>query len=665
MPPNHRTQGATLIVTLLLVMLMLAVIMSVTAQVTLSTRRSSTDQEATLRAQYAAESGAARVQARLRAAQILFGVARYPTNLTLPQMEADIAALCGLTSLPATLPDGAEVCDLTSRAQGLNEATALNPRVNVLLRAAGAAQFALAGMPGTSETERSRFWSDLFSGQTGAALDGTQDGASYRVTYGLKPTRVVKDSPVAYRVFFQVPAAKVTGEAGGATRRVTVRPGQQELNLLIRRPSLAPNALFTNHHYLSAAAEASGGGIYFTSRTLFSGPVHTNQHFNFVGRPWFGGAVTSAGCPAGQITTGPDGPTCGAPANPGATFNSTFVPVGSMNPTPQAPSHCAGTSCATPQFTQGVNWNASYVQLPENGSDQQQEALLGGINIPGNVSQMQLYQDTIAGQTVQRITYTVAGLTGPVTTQLALGQNGLLQILDTDGQWKGAERQPDGTFKPGVASAFNGVLYVAGSVQNLSAGPNSASGAAVASFAGLTLAASGDINITSSLRYADPPCAGEHAVAGDGTVTPAACANLSTKNILGIYSAQGNVNLMKDQMGMDPSIHAVLMAGTGAVQVDKYNEGSAMGNVKLIGGIIENYYGAFGTFSGDSASTGYGRNFVFDPRTLQGYEPPFFPTARNWQLGLMDSATAVQPMGQPLRLRGESVSATENQQRNE
>ncbi|WP_221088093.1 DUF4900 domain-containing protein [Deinococcus aquaedulcis] len=657
MPPNHRTQGATLIVTLLMVMLMLAVIMSVTAQVTLSTRRSSSDQEATLRAQYAAESGVARVQARLRTAQILIGSAQYPTNITIPQIEADIAALCGLSSLPAALPNGAEVCNLSTRAEGLNETTPLNPRVSVLLRGTGAAQFAAAGMPGTTETERSRFWSDLFSGTAGVLLSGTQNGASYRVNYGLQPTRVVKDSPVAYRVFFEVPTAKITGEAGGATRRLTVRPGQNELNLLIRRPSLAPNALFTNHHYLSAQAESSGSGIYFTSRTLFSGPVHTNQHFNFVGKPWFGGAVTSAGCPAGQIISGANGPTCGAAANPGATFNSTFVPVGSMNPSPQAPSHCAGTSCATPQFTQGVNWNSPYIQLPENGSDQQQEALQGGINIPGNVSQMQLYQDTVNGQTVQRITYT----TSSGTVQLALTETGGLLMLDPTGQWQGAARQPDGSFLPGASSTFNGVLYVAGSVQNLSAGPNSPSGAAVASFAGLTLAASGDINITSSLRYADPPCTGKHTV-NNGTVTPATCNNLSTRNILGIYSAQGNVNLMKDQMGNEPAIHAVLMAGTGAVQVDKYNQGEAKGDMNLIGGIIENYYGAFGTFSGDTPTSGYGRNFVFDPRTLQGYEPPFFPTARNWQIGLMDSPAAVQPTILPLRLRGASVSATETQQ---
>ena len=50
-------------------------------------------------------------------------------------------------------------------------------------------------------------------------------------------------------------------------------------------------ALFTNVH-----EGAGGGDVWFTDRTLFDGPVHTNQYFRFYHQPWFGGKVTSAGC---------------------------------------------------------------------------------------------------------------------------------------------------------------------------------------------------------------------------------------------------------------------------------------------------------------------------------------------------------------------------------
>jgi hypothetical protein len=70
------------------------------------------------------------------------------------------------------------------------------------------------------------------------------------------------------------------------------------------------------------------------------------------------------------------------------------------------------------------------------------------------------------------------------------------------------------------------------------------------------------------------------------------------------------------------------MSGTGKVTVEDYDRGSEMGNVKLLGGIIENYYGAFGTFDSRTGqnSTGYGRTFTYDQRMSRGLAPPFVPT---------------------------------------
>lgn len=658
----ERTQGATLIVSLLFVMLILAVIMSVTAQVTLSARRSSVDQDAILRAQFAAESGAARVQARLRVMGGLLGSASLPPDGA--QVLSDLAALCGLGSLP-TVADGATVCTLNPTT-GLNSAgSGVNPRVALLVNAVGQQAFEDAGISGATPEVRSRFWSDLFSGTQGVPLDGSQDASGYTVRYGLKPLAVIRDSATQYRVTFEVPDVTVTGSAGTATRTVAVRANLPTLSLVIAKPSLAPYALLTNHHFNSAASEASENRITFTSRTLFSGPVHTNQQFMFQGKPWFGGAVTSAGCPAGSL-----GPSCNATskaaAQPGAYFAGTYRSVGSMTPSPDAPTECApgDAACAAspnvqPSFPQGVDWDSPVLPLPTNSNNQQGAAQAGGIAIAGNVSSLSLYRDTVGGQDVQRVTFTSDAGGAPVTTQLAFGADRLLRILAPDGSWQPATRNPDGTFAPGSpAATFNGVIHVAGDVGSLNAGPNAAAGAAVAPFAGLTLAATGDIDITSDLRYADPPCSGAHARNPDGTVTPAPCTNLNAQNILGIYASQGNVNLIRPggskptQLGNDPAIHAVLMAGQGAVQVEGYNTGSALGSVNLIGGVIENYYGAFGTTSGDVQQTGYSRNFVFDPRTLAGLRPPYFPTAETWTVALYDGAT---PLTDP-RLRGDTIS---------
>jgi hypothetical protein len=53
-----------------------------------------------------------------------------------------------------------------------------------------------------------------------------------------------------------------------------------------------------------------------------------------------------------------------------------------------------------------------------------------------------------------------------------------------------------------------------------------------------------------------------------------------------------------------------------------------MGDMRLLGGIIGETYGAFGTFwSGSGAMrSGYSRTFTYDPRTGAGRAPPYFPT---------------------------------------
>jgi hypothetical protein len=68
------------------------------------------------------------------------------------------------------------------------------------------------------------------------------------------------------------------------------------------------------------------------------------------------------------------------------------------------------------------------------------------------------------------------------------------------------------------------------------------------------------------------------------------------------------------------------MVPHGVFTVDNYDSGSSRGTATLLGGVISDYYGAFGTFSGTSGMrTGYGRNFIYDARVLEGHAPPYFP----------------------------------------
>ncbi len=675
----HRTQGATLIVSVLFVMLILAVIMAVTAQVTLSTRRSSADQQRILAARYAAESGVAQVQSRLRAMKSLLDASSIAPTVGDPVVEARIRDLCGVSVLPAPTAAGAVVCTFPDTGLSGNAA-----RVGIFDLAVSADDFADQGFRRTTATDRARFWMTMFSGQAATEYSGTGgDGSTYRVAYGLTPTELRRYAESEYRLYFTVPSVTAHGITPLATQRLQVRAsGGSSVSTYLRigRGSFARYALFTNHHFQSAGAEADGQRINFTGRTLFSGPVHTNQHFLFegnpdpAGQPVFWGPVTSAGCPTGGIgpVTAPDGTVgegCTVTAQAGAFFDSTaqtFVGQDAMTPSPDAP--VSGDNA--PQFNNTVTWNSDYEPLPTSNQYQNAAAIQGGLHLSGDVTELQLYRDIIAGQEVQRITYTQGG----TTVNLSYGPGGALRRLDPSGTWVAALRDPDGSIgSTGTPATFNGVISVEGGrIQNLNGGPNAAqplpAGASIASFAGVTVAASGDVDITSSLRYTEPPCSGENTGAA-----PAPCDNLAARNILGVYSSQGDVNLISPRscpggdgtcpsLGEDPEINAVLMASQGAVQVRGFDQGAPLGRVKLIGGVIENYYGAFGRFNDSGPTNGYGRNFIYDQRTADGFAPPFFAAQRDWQIELFTvaadgtSAKLDADDGRGIRLQGDAVA---------
>jgi hypothetical protein len=71
-------------------------------------------------------------------------------------------------------------------------------------------------------------------------------------------------------------------------------------------------------------------------------------------------------------------------------------------------------------------------------------------------------------------------------------------------------------------------------------------------------------------------------------------------------------------------VHATVMTPNNEFHVDSYNSGSSRGSATILGGVIENTYGPFGTFG--TSTTGYGRNFIYDTRMRKGKSPPFFPT---------------------------------------
>ncbi len=114
--------------------------------------------------------------------------------------------------------------------------------------------------------------------------------------------------------------------------------------------------------------------------------------------------------------------------------------------------------------------------------------------------------------------------------------------------------------------------------------------------------------------------------------TPSPLSAEGFQNMLGLVVWGGNSDVRIGTSAPDNiEIHAIIMAEQGVFSVDNYNVGSPHGTATLLGGAITSFYGPFGTFSGSTQLTGYGRNFIYDSRaTTAGMHPPYYPTLGNF-----------------------------------
>lgn len=445
------------------------------------------------------------------------------------------------------------------------------------------------------------------------------------------------------------------GEAGEYSRRIVL---QGEYRFSIGRASFARYALFTNVHETS-----DGGDIWFTDGTLFDGPVHTNQFYRYFRSPWFGGAVTSAGC------RNPGQTACNGSFNrTGAEFyGQGFIRDTSMND-PLAPSYRNWYGTHQPELTAGVNWRTSFVPMPTNNQDQQKEAERNGLYVSGDIDALQLWaggddfdeDDPMdnalrpdgSGGWEPEAEYQYVRVCESSCETYRFGPDRRLERHDDDGDFEPVYRRSNGRDcsqrdgergRHGCAQvAFTGVIYASDDISRLT-GPlrtrwwsddSDEAPPALASFAQITVAADDDIRVTGDLKYEDPPCDGAPTRQSDGSVTPTNCDNMSAQNVLGVYSQGGDVLIGNrnssfwDNAPENVEVHGVMMSSRGEVTVEDFRYGSPRGTMRLLGGVIENTYGGFGTFdsrTGDM-STGYGRSFAYDRRMETGFAPPFFPT---------------------------------------
>jgi hypothetical protein len=389
----------------------------------------------------------------------------------------------------------------------------------------------------------------------------------------------------------------ITGAAteGSVTRTVTL---DGTFSILVQQENFARYALFTNDQ----------GGIWIADGFNYYGPVHTNTEFNLKQAPHFWDTIESV---ATKVKYGNGA----APATP-------------FEKSKTDPDYDHNGTIDVPIFDKGFTLGAASIALPATTTANDQKTVaLTGISAPSTNGVYVGYTGTgmtggiyVKGDS----SVTLSVQTGNIA-QYAITQGSdtyTVQVDKTNNQTKIKKNSGSYTTYTGQP---NGMLFVDGKVTSLAG--------TLQKDSQVTVAATGDVTITNHLVY-------ENYTAASGS-DPANAQG--TTNLMGIISWNNNIHIGTSAPD-DLNIHATLLApsttsGQGQVVVDSYNSTtlgsksninqSPRGNVTVLGGVIMNQYGAFGTVSGNPPSqtwTGYARNFIYDKRMAQGMAPPYFPT---------------------------------------
>ncbi|MDV6374597.1 DUF4900 domain-containing protein [Deinococcus arenicola] len=695
-----------MIVIVLFMLILLAGVLAASLQLGLSSRQSTADQASTLRAQYAAESGLALARSRLQDVQAMLSFSspritggaglKLAPNVKISAVQDWVSRLCGtatwqdmydgrqpgargfLDKTPAPDDDAdekfypsAQKCTpagLTLSSQFALFANIVTPEAYQILPASEA--------PATNTEARQVFWQNLLT-QTGKSTAG-----STTLTSKVGIDRVLRLTSNHSRIYLAVRelnAAATEGTAGRIRRTITASGTQTGLWWFdIVQPSLLDATIQTDYQ-----TSATGGVIYFTSRTNFQGPLKTNDVFAFSNTsgsntPSFSGKLTSAGCinrteTAIDITcTREPGVRVGSGSNP--TLNRNFTGTDSAKST-AIQSYIANNSVninyngITPNFAgqyQPFPTNSGNQSNAANGLDESGQPLINerGLVLGSTQVGVQLYVGDANGNQVTQYDAAQRKWTEPnpayqyikpatsVSCNSDFDVNGCTYtysstIYRVDANKNISQKTGNGAWTA-VSGKFNGVIYKAGGVSILGPGRGTSTSSdsvtaarpALASFSGITLAATGDVAIRSDLAMSQTPCTYDEYTTIQ--VQPP-CADRN--NVMGIFSSTGDVTVSR-QAPDNVVLQTAMMSSQQEFNVEGYDniDRGSRGVVKFTGSLVEKYYGPNGLsgtrcvtyYSNGNCRTtqpfeaGYGRDYSYDRRFLDGLAPPYYPVSPKW-----------------------------------
>lgn len=387
------------------------------------------------------------------------------------------------------------------------------------------------------------------------------------------------------------------GRTGTFGKRCTMAEGVMRLSA--SRGNFADYLIFTDVHSMP-----DGSPVWFHSSGNFDGRVHTNDQFRFAFQPTFRDLTTSAGQKATYFNWG-------APVELDAERNGNID---------------------VPNFYGGFDRNVPRIELPDNSFSQLRAAIGGNPSDTRPVTYQEINQSlNIKGGSVDEVPVGVyvANKAGQArggiyiqgeaqSVQLSV-RNRYIQVYDIVDQrgdpWHvevDNRRQSTSIRGGGVIQQLKGVprgiMYTNGAINELKGPSRSGSNVppALQKDTPLHIVSTRDIVIQGDLTYQD---------FDDG------------ENVLGLFSSGGDIRIGKKAPD-DLCLDAYVLASNymKSFTVDDYDVGQYRGMVHLRGGMITNYYGAFGIFT-FSGMKGYGRDFRYDRR---GKVPPYFPLTNRY-----------------------------------
>jgi hypothetical protein len=318
---RYKSRGIAIVVVLLSAVVFMGIIVAITTTLTISGRSTTADQRLALEAQYASESGIARITAEAQNgvlktwSQLIF---RLQTSFTTSVADVQTLArlFCNRTNPigPITTPTGTATTDyctadnstpnLTNRYSIFSQLiplSAYNDATNPITPAP-------TSVP-TTVAAAENYWQNAFSdgslnNNTARYSSVLRGDVRYDVNFGLIAQRVYINSQNEYFFEFRLRDSTSRGvynTTGGntvSTRSTTRTFSNNVYRIRLTPPSFAAFLSFTDQQVVNGPG-GNNVNVYFNGSTLLDGPVFTNGAFNFAGNPWLSNTVGSAGCTNG------------------------------------------------------------------------------------------------------------------------------------------------------------------------------------------------------------------------------------------------------------------------------------------------------------------------------------------------------------------------------